>query len=124
MIRLVARPLGITIICLLGFLNAISMILIGLGLVGVASLAGLTGTVVGSVISGLGITGGLAFLVLGILTFVIVYGLWEMQKWAWSWTIFFEGLAFILSLLSGNVIGVIISGIIVAYLWMNKGLFR
>ncbi len=121
---MVARPLGITIICLLGFLNAISIILTGLGLAGIGGLAAITGTAIGGIIGGLGIAGGLAFLAVGIIAFVIVYGLWRMQKWAWSWTIFFQGILLVLYIINVNLLGILLSAIIIGYLWMNKRLFK
>ena len=122
-----SRPLGVTIICILGFIGAI------LGIVGVAGfflLAGLLGTMLAMEIPVLGaMLAGLMEIVMGafaVIQVVLLLGLiwlWQMKKKGWTIVVIFEIIGIVFALLSGMVIGAIIPVIIVLYLFTKKNLF-
>ncbi|UTF53345.1 hypothetical protein [Natronosalvus rutilus] len=96
-----SRPLGISIICVLGglgFLFAWIPILQLLAYGGVGTLLAFVFTVVN--------VGMLAVLV----------GLWNMEGWALTWALVLYGLSALLDLVTLNVIGLLISLVILAYL--------
>lgn len=122
------RPTGVSVICILGFLGAIIEIVGGLGMV---ALGGLTGgiaipemaAVPGFLAGMLGIFGAI-LVVLGIASFVVIFWLWQMKKIGWTLTMILEIIGILLSLVSFNIIGLVIPVIIVIYLWLKKDLFK
>ncbi|HLC39746.1 MAG TPA: hypothetical protein VJJ76_02590 [archaeon] len=120
-----ARPLGITIICVLGWLSALIAILGGLALFGITTgLGTVIGGVPGGVLAGLGSVAGLLIFVLGIATAYVLYGLWQMKKWGWTWTMVLEGISLLIALPSFNIVGIAIPAIIIFYLWTNQKRFK
>lgn len=123
------RPMGVTIICVLGALGGLGAIAGGAGII---ALSGLVGSYlgaygaasVGGFLGGLGILAGILLLVIGIASLIPIIGLWKMQKWGWTWTMVLQAISLIMSLASMNVPGIAIPAIIVYYLWTNKSLFR
>jgi len=110
------RPLGLTIICILGFLGAILGILGGLAIFGLGAFFG--GMIEGMFWGALGALGsgiGIVALIISIVLLYAYYGLWNMKKWAWTWTMILEIISILLSLASLNA-GIIIPVIIVIYL--------
>ncbi|TFH39721.1 MAG: hypothetical protein E4G94_10675 [ANME-2 cluster archaeon] len=66
----------------------------------------------------------LGFLVFrGILGFALAYGIWNMTKWGWTATLIISGIGLVVGIISINIIGLIISSIIIWYLWTNKSDF-
>lgn len=119
------RPLGVTIICILGWIGSLLSILGGLALLGIGALLGeVMGGGVGTLLATLGPLIGVLVLVLGIVNFIVLYWLWQMKKQGWTWTMVLEVISLILSLAQMNIIGMIIPGIVVVYLWMKKDLFK
>ena len=61
---------------------------------------------------------GIIILIVAILGFVMVWGLWTGNKWAWSITIALQGISIILGIFSlpGSLISIIISCAIIYYL--------
>ena len=119
--KMVDRPLGVTILCILSWIGAI--ILIGLGAVGaIASIA---------IGSGLGLVLSLTILIIGILLFFVTFALWQLKMWAWWLVIILNVIQIVLGIGSavsqgsaGPIIGIIIPVIIVIYLWTVKDHFR
>ena len=118
------RPLGVTIICILGWIGAIVAILAGLALLGVAAVGGTMSTALGGMFAGLESVLGVLFLVLGIANFIVLYWLWQMKKQGWKWTMILEIVSLVLSLAQMSFVSIIIPVVIVIYLWMNKKLFK
>ena len=127
------RPLGVSIIAILGFIAAIIAILLGIGLL---ALGGVAVTMLESMIPGLGmllgiVVGamGIVLLVAGIFQFLISYGLWKMKKWAWIIEMIFLILGILLNLAGiisspiSSIVGIIIGGLITYYLWTKRTLF-
>ena len=123
-VKMAERPLGVTIICVLGFLGAILSILGGAVLLG---LGGAAITAIGTeaaAIGGLaGILGGV-ILIVGIVSLIVLYWLWNMKKIGWTIYMILEIIGIVLNLVSLSIIGLIIPIIIVAYLWTKKDLFK
>jgi uncharacterized membrane protein HdeD (DUF308 family) len=97
------RPLGITIIAILAIIAGISSIAVGVPLLAVLI--------------------GIGFVILGIVYLAVAYGLWKGKKWAWTITLIVSVISIIIgiaSLATGNVgaiIQIIISAIIIYYLY-------
>ncbi len=96
------RPLGVTIIAILGGIGAL---VAGIALVAIIPFL------------------GAALIIIGLAYFVVAYGLWKGLKWAWLITLIVTVIAFISeigSIIVGNVgavIPVIINAIIIYYLF-------
>lgn len=118
------RPLGITIICILGFIGAILLILGGIALLGLGGLGVMAGSELATLFGGfLGII-GVIILLLGIVTAIALFWLWQMKKIGWTLTMVMEIIGIVLSLVQMQIISIIIPAIIVIYLWMKKDLFK
>ncbi|MHA1246696.1 MAG: hypothetical protein ACTSPE_05160 [Candidatus Thorarchaeota archaeon] len=101
------RPFGITLLALLHFVSGL------FGLAGGVGVMILLPNILGVVL------GGVLF-VLGLFTFVVGWGLWNLMSWAWIWSMIVNILTIIINLVSSNWIGIIIPLIIVIYLNQNE----
>ncbi len=122
------RPLGITIISIFGFIGALLLILPSIFML--ASNAPLSAFESSSLDSLSGVFGsaetrllGFIVLIIGVIAFLISFGLWKLKKWAWTVVLIFESLVIVFNFLAINIIGIIIPIIVVWYLWKKKGLF-
>jgi uncharacterized membrane protein (DUF2068 family) len=136
------RPLGVTIIAILRIIGGIILLLGGIGLVTIAPFVGQlnVNTTSSTTDNGTGInlsnnnTSFLFFaafigvigsilIVLGIASFVVAWGLLKGKGWAWTVTIVITIISLVfnaLSILSGNIgaiVGIIIDGVIIYYLY-------
>jgi hypothetical protein len=113
------RPIGVTIICILSWIGAIALIAIGALFV----LGGLFIPLLAVI--------GAVFLVIGIVSFLVTFALWNLKMWAW-WIIVILN---VISIVSGigsavayadfsPIFGIIIPVIIVIYLWTVRDHFR
>ena len=72
---------------------------------------------------GLDMFGGFAvlmgggFVALGLVSFVMAWGLLEGKSWAWTITLILTIISIIFSLASFNIVGIIIDGVILYYLF-------
>jgi len=55
-----------------------------------------------------------------LIVFAVAYGIWNMQTWAWYVAMIVSSLGVISSVVSLNIVGIVIPGLIVWYLWNNK----
>jgi len=94
------RPLGVTIICLLGILGFL------VAWIPILGLAAGTST---TFLLALGLS------VLNIASLAVLVGLWMMRRWAWILAILFYSLTAVADLLAVNVLGLFISVLIVVY---------
>jgi uncharacterized membrane protein len=137
-----SRPTGVTIIAVLNIIGGVIMLLIGIGLAvagaiipfvpqsefqqqqqnltaGDIYLSQIPPSLVGG---GLLAIGGI-LIAIGILSFVVSYGLLKGRTWAWTLTVVLSIISIVLNVISiaaGNIAGlvsVIISGIILYYLF-------
>jgi uncharacterized membrane protein HdeD (DUF308 family) len=97
------RPLGVTIIAILTVIGGIIFLASGVVLL----------------IVGIGIV----LLALGIAYLVMAYGLWKGKGWAWTITLILSVIGIILGIASiaagnvGSIIGIIINGVVIYYLY-------
>src|SRR5262245_61360082 len=78
---LMNRPLGVTILAVLAFINGVLSILGGLFLSGMAGAATAQGSAgAGSAVMAVGIVS----IVLGVLYLICGFGLWTLKPWAWT----------------------------------------
>ena len=137
-----SRPTGVTIIAVLNIIGGVIMLLIGIGLAvagaiipfvpqsefqqqqqnltaGDIDLSQIPPSLVGG---GLLAIGGI-LIAIGILSFVVSYGLLKGRTWAWTLTVVLSIISIVLNVISiaaGNIasfVSVIISGIILYYLF-------
>lgn len=82
---------------------------------GQMALAGLVG--------GAGIAVGGILIILGIISFIVAWGLLKGKGWAWSLTLILSVISIIIGIVSmaagnfGSIINIIIAGIIIYYLY-------
>lgn len=130
------RPTGVTIIGILTIIGGIVMLLGGIALVTLAAVVPilpLTDDQINSQLANTGMsadmlailssaTGGV-FLILGIASLVVAYGLFKAKKWAWTTSVVLSFITIamgIISIATGNIGGIAsiaISGVIVYYLY-------
>lgn len=101
-----STPLGIKIICVLGALGGVVGLFMSLVAMGASPLLGLFG------------------LVISAAQLVVVHGLWNLRSWAFTVAIIVYGLSAVMDLLTANVLGLLISLIVVVYLVSKSHLFR
>lgn len=116
------RPLGVTILAILGFLGGILAIVGGvlIAVIGTVFIPGIMKTpysLPGIIFGALGIV----VIVVGLIDLVISWGLWAGRGWAWWLTLIFAGLDLFSALAfiaAGNIFGIIsliIDGLIFYY---------
>lgn len=114
-------PTGIKIICGLAGLGAIASVLVGTTLLGLADEPGAAGWVG---------TLGLFNIINAILSFVMIYGLWNLRLWGWKLAMFLYSLGILSGLWvvsSGAPVGFItvgVSSFIIYYIYNKKHLFQ
>jgi len=120
------RPLGITIIAILGFIGAVLIIIGGLALSAVGTLLAMFLGPLGA----LGALAGVVVIIVGIVQFIISYGLWKMKKWALYIEMILLLLSIVMSLVTiatsfdfTPIISIVISALIIYYLYTKKKLF-
>ena len=74
-------------------------------------------------LSMLSTAGGAMLLTMAIISFGIAYGVYNMTEWGWTIAIILSGIGLLSAIVSFNIVGLIIPGIIVWYLWTNKSDF-
>ncbi|MFW9953410.1 MAG: hypothetical protein ACFFD3_02575 [Candidatus Thorarchaeota archaeon] len=106
------KPTGILILAILQLISALYYCAIG----GLAVIAA----------AGAGIFGiffafaGLLMLIIGIIGLILFYGLWNLKRWAWFWTLIANALGVLAGIMDpiANIIGLAISIIIIIYLFV------
>jgi hypothetical protein len=100
------RPLGVTILALLQFLQALTVLGVGvLILIGGSIILPILGTIAGGVV-----------ILIGLFSFYIGLGLWNLQSWAWTWAMIVNILGLIIGIFNLDVWSILISIIVVIYL--------
>jgi len=118
------RPFGVTILSILEIISGLfelgvgALLLIAAGFIGgmaaeMPEIPGLAGF-----IAGIMVFIGVVFVIIGLIAFLIAYGLWTGQGWAWTLCLILSIISLILSILSlpGGIIGLIIDILILYYL--------
>jgi len=134
------RPIGVTIIAILTIIGGIALLIGGLGFIALAGILSLASTEVsssGSVdIAALDILPmilGIFMVIIGIIYLIVSYGLLKGKGWAWIVTIIVTIIGLVIQIISAvttgllssslasglatHIIGIIISGIIIFYLY-------
>ncbi|HVP23930.1 MAG TPA: zinc ribbon domain-containing protein [Conexivisphaerales archaeon] len=109
------RPLGVTIIAVLDVLAGLLLILAGGAMFGVRFMLGAYGGPMASR-PGLVAAFGVLFVIVGLVTVFLAWGLWNGSTWAWTAALVIAVLSSILHLLTFNIIGLIINVIVIVYL--------
>lgn len=123
------RPTGVTIIAILNIIGGIIMLFGGIALVAAGSilpsfqmtdeLSGVPDWLLGTG----AIAMGIIVIILGIISFIVAYGLLKGAGWAWSLTVVLSIVSIVLNAISiatgnfGGIISIIISAIILYYLY-------
>jgi hypothetical protein len=122
------RPLGITILAILGIIGGVMGLLGGCGAIAGGALVGALGAQagVGAVAAGGGLLGLLGIVTLAMAVGWIAFGIgaWTLKPWAWMLGLVLVGISIVVALvtvLSGGdfgsqLLGLVIDGVIVYYL--------
>jgi len=116
------RPSGVTILAILEIISGLfelgagALLLIAAGLIGGLVPEEIPGF--GGILAGILSAIGIVFIILGLFAFLITYGLWTGQGWAWTLSLIFSIIGIILGILSlpAGIIGLIIDILILYYL--------
>jgi hypothetical protein len=116
------RPTGITVLAVLAAIGGVLGILAGIALVGLGGFAAASsGT---AAYFGLGALAGVVVLALGVLNLAFAYGAWTLKPWAWTLgvglqiaSLIWAGLAALSGDISGQILSIVISAIILYYLF-------
>jgi hypothetical protein len=126
------RPLGVSIIAILNVISGIIMLIGGVGLAAVGSALPTMTTVnpnAGGQMALVGLLGGGAaavgavLIVLGIVSFIVAWGLFKGKGWAWTVTIILSAISVIMGIVSlvggnfGAIVNIIIAGVVIYYLY-------
>lgn len=123
------RPTGVTILAVLQFIGGLLSLILGLGsllfggLMVASDVAATTGTEIdmGPIL----LFAGIVAIVSGVIGLIAGYGLFALKGWGWTLAIVFAVLNIIRSLLGmfqggsvpGAIVGIVISGLIIYYLF-------
>jgi lysylphosphatidylglycerol synthetase-like protein (DUF2156 family) len=113
--RRAGRPVGVTIIAVLDALAGLLLLLGGGTMFGYSSMMGLYGGPLASY-HGLLTAFGVLFVVVGLVTMFLAWGVWTGAGWAWTAALVIAVLSSVLHLLSFNVVSLAINVIVVVYL--------
>ena len=127
-----SRPTGVTIIAILNIISGIIMLVGGFGLAAISSILPTMTTIDPNAggqmaVAGLLGVGGVAIggilIILGIISFIVAWGLLKGKSWAWSVTIILSIISIVIGIVSlvagsfGSIVNIIIAGIIIYYLY-------
>lgn len=124
------RPTAITVIAILQLIGGILALLGGIALIGLGGLA-TTSTMMGTdadvaaggMLAAISGVMGFVLIALGVLDLVGAYGAWNLKKWAYMYLMVLNGISGALSLVSFNIIGIAISGVVLYFVYQNKASF-
>lgn len=102
-------PLGVKLYCLLGAIGTLFALPLSVRLVAEGGLFTAPSLVV------LGFAVGQA---------IVLYGLWTLQPWAWTWAMVFLGLNLLASIVTVQVIGAIVGLLLLWYIGSKRSLYR
>ena len=126
------RPTGVTIIAILNVISGIVMLAGGVGLAAIGSILPTMTTLDPNAsgqlaVAGLLGVGGIAvggiLIILGIISFVVAWGLLKGKGWAWNVTLILSIISIVIGIISlvagsiGSIVNIIIAGIIIYYLY-------
>ena len=100
-------PLGIKVICVLGAIGGVINLL--------GNLPALASPAFPFALIAL-------LIVIGKLA--VLYGLWNLESWAWTWALIIYGLAAVASLFGLNIIGLLINVVVFVYILSKAEYYR
>lgn len=127
-----SRPTGVTIIAILNIISGIIMVVGGFGLAAISSILPTMTTIdpnaggqmaVAGLLGAGGVAIGGILIILGIISFIVAWGLLKGKSWAWSVTIILSIISIVIGIVSlvagsfGSIVNIIIAGIIIYYLY-------
>jgi hypothetical protein len=127
-----SRPTGVTIIAILNIISGIIMVVGGFGLAAISSILPTMTTIdpnaggqmaVAGLLGAGGVAIGGILIILGIISFIVAWGLLKGKSWAWSVTIILSIISIVMGIVSlvagsfGSIVNIIIAGIIIYYLY-------
>ncbi|ERG87956.1 MAG: hypothetical protein J07HX5_00097 [halophilic archaeon J07HX5] len=73
-------------------------------------------------ISTSGPTGGFGMVFLGssAANLVVLYGLWTLKSWSWTWAMVLFFFDAVINLFPGSLAGTIINAVFIGYLWSKR----
>lgn len=104
-----SAPLGVKIICVLGVIGAIMLFFASFFMMGAG------GPFIGF---------GLLFMLLALLHLVVVYGLWTVEPWGWTWGMVVFAFGAVMDVFQGQIFGLLISIVLIVYLYSKKDYYR
>ncbi|MFC5367738.1 hypothetical protein [Salinirubrum litoreum] len=104
-----SAPLGIWLIAVLGAVGAVADLLGGLGVLG----AGVGG-----------FFGGTVAIAFALVKLFVLVNLVRLRGWAWALTLLVYAISFVLALLTLNLLGALLSGLVAAYVYSVREYFR
>ena len=113
-----ARPTGVTILAILEIISGVIAIAFGaffgtlMGSMRIGMMMG-DGEALGAIFAAIG---GIT-IALGVISFVLAWGLLKGKSWAWTVTLILTIISLVFDLPSMNIIGIIIDVIILYYLF-------
>ncbi len=120
------RPIGVTILAVLAYIGAAFSLLGGIAMLFGSALIGPFLAKMPDY-SAMASWGGIAFILFGlfliacaVLNFFVGKGLWKGKNWARILVLIFSSLSALSSLMSFDLVGLVISGLIIWYLGFNK----
>ena len=119
-----SRPIGVTIIAILNIIGGIIMLFGAIPLITLGIISPIADVSL-SLLGGIGIAIGGILVAIAIASFVVAYGLLKGQGWAWTITVVLSIISIVLNAIAiaaGNIasiINIIISGIILYYLYRS-----
>jgi hypothetical protein len=126
------RPTGVTIIAILNVISGIVMLVGGLGLATISSILptmttidpNASGQLAAAGLLGVGgIAVGGVLIILGIISFIVAWGLLKGKGWAWGVTMVLSIISIVTGVISmaagsiGSIVNIIIAGIVIYYLY-------
>ncbi len=108
------RPIGVTIVAVLGFIFGALGVLGGLLMLAGAGMFASMYEQSAAVAGGLVAAGGIAVLVSSIIILIVSWGLWVGKSWAWWLEVIFSGIG-VLSIFGRDIAGAVISAIVLWY---------
>ena len=127
-----SRPTGVTIIAILNIISGIVMILGGIGLAAASTILPTMTTIdpnaggqmaLAGLLGGAGIAIGGIMIILGIISFIVAWGLLKGKPWAWTVTIILSIISAVMGVISlvggnfGSIVNIIIAGVIIYYMY-------
>lgn len=119
----IERPLGVTVISILSWISALASIVIG-SLIVFAGIVGGAIPLIGLAVTTIGVLIGAIFVLIGVAVATVTYWLWKLKRRGWTWVMVFTLVQLVFGAFGANILSVVLSLIILIYLWMKRDIFK